>query len=267
MTSETDALVRAASEAALRAGRILQRHFRNGVTARAKPGTHDHDVVTVADIEAEAMIKRDLTTTFPGSVVIGEESGGDEGDGDIRWYVDPIDGSHNFACGVPLFCVSIGVTVRGIPAGGCVYDPVHDELFTSAGGWSTLNGLPVPAPPARAQPLLLSDLPRPGAMPDPAELTLFAELVTAADVRRIGSAALALAYVACGRADAAVTADAFIWDIAAGRTLVTGAGGGFATVGAPSARRSGGFVAWRPGHEELGGAVLAGLRRLSVLQT
>jgi len=264
--AEADALVRTAGEAALGAGRILRRRFRDGVTPHAKHGTHEHDVVTVADLEAETMIKRDLTTAFPGSVVIGEESGGDETDADIRWHVDPIDGSHNFACGVPLFCVSIGVTVRGTPVGGCVYDPVHDELFSSAGGWPTLNGLPVPAPPARAQPLLLSDLPRPGTAPDPAELTLFAELLTAADVRRIGSAALALAYVACGRADAAVTADAFSWDIAAGRTLVTGAGGGFATVGDPSTTRPGGFAAWRPGHEELGRAALAGLNGLPVLK-
>jgi myo-inositol-1(or 4)-monophosphatase len=263
--SEADALVKTAARAAVTAGRDLVRPFRTGVAARAKPGTHGHDVVTAADAAAEAMIGRELTAAFPGSVVVGEESGGADDEGDVRWYVDPIDGTHNFARGVPLFCVSIGVTVRGAPAGGCVYDPVHDELFTAAGGRFRLNGLPVPARPPGARAMLLADVPRPGVVPDPAELALFADLLAAADVRRIGSSALALAYVACGRADAAVTADAFVWDVAAGRTLVTAAGGVFAAVpGEPSAVRPGGFAAWRPGSEELGAAALAGLRGLPV---
>jgi myo-inositol-1(or 4)-monophosphatase len=262
VTLEEDVLIKVAAEAAVNAGRSLLRPFRTGVAARAKVGTHEHDVVTAADAEAEAAIRQALTTAFPDSVVIGEESGGDDA-GEVRWYVDPIDGTHNFSRGVPLFCVSIGVTVRGTPVAGCVYDPVHDELFTASGGRFRLNGRPVPVQPPRPGPMLLADVPRPGLVPDATELALFTDLLAAADVRRIGSSALALAYVACGRADAAVTADAFVWDVAAGRTLVTTAGGGFTAVpGEPSAVHPGGFAAWRPGHEELGRIAVTGLRTL-----
>lgn len=266
MTSDVDTLVHAATHAAANAGRGLLRLFQTGVAVRDKPGTHAHDVVTAADAEAEAAITRELTTAFPGSVVVGEESGDDGGEGDIRWYVDPIDGTHNFSRKVPLFCVSIGVTVRGAPVGGCVYDPVHDELFTTMGGRLLLNGRSPPPHPPRAKAMLLAELPRPGVTPDPAELDLFAVLLGAADVRRIGSSALTLAYVACGRADAAVGADAFVWDVAAGRTLVTAAGGTFVAVpGEPDAVRPGGFAAWRPGHDDLGEAAVAGLHGLPAL--
>ncbi len=261
-----ETLVEAAARAATRAGNHLLPSFHAGVASRAKDTTHDHDVVTPADAEAEAAIRRDLTTAFPDSVFVGEESG-EAGEGHIRWYVDPIDGTHNFARGIPLFCVSIGVGLGDAPVGGAVYDPVHRELFTAVRGRLRLNGHPVPDRPRRAVPLLLTDLPRPGGGPEPAELALFAEFLGVADVRRIGSSALALAYVACGRADAAVTADAFVWDVAAGRTLVTAAGGRFAAIpDPPSARRPGGFAAWRPGHDHLGELALAGLGRLPALR-
>ncbi len=263
MISRVDALVKTAERAAVSAGRALVSRAGNG--ADAKPGTHEHDVVTAADSVAEAMITRDLTTAFPDSVVVGEESSG-EASGEIRWHVDPIDGTHNFSRGIPLFCVSIGVEVHGSPAGGCVYDPVHDELFSAYGDRFLVNGRPAPPSPRHPRAMVLSDVPRPGVVPDASEIALFLDLLAMADVRRIGTSALALAHVACGRAGVAVTADAFVWDVAAGRTLVTAAGGGFVPVpGEPSAVRPGGFVAWGPGHEEAGRAVLAGLRRLPAL--
>ncbi|QXJ22373.1 inositol monophosphatase [Actinomadura graeca] len=287
------ALVEAAERAARRAGRRLMEVFGkagdegDGAGARAKAGTHAHDVVTDADAAAEAMIRADLRGAFPGSAVIGEEDGAaGPGDADVCWYVDPIDGTHNFLRGLPLFCVSIGVTVRGEPVGGCVYEPARDEMYTASaeghggtgtatgtgnetgtapGGRLLRNGRPVPPPPPRPVPLVLTDLPRPGHPPEPAELALFADLVAAADVRRIGSAALALAYVATGRADMAVTPDAYAWDCAAGRVLVTASGGSFTAVPAPSVRRPGAFAAWRPGMADLGSAVVGALQRFSYL--
>jgi myo-inositol-1(or 4)-monophosphatase len=225
-------------------------------------------VVTAADLAAEDLIAAELAAAAPGSVVVGEERGGEERGGDGRtaevcWYVDPIDGTHNFSRGVPLWCVSIGLTVRGAPAGGCVYEPVRDRLYSaSTGGVLRCDGEPVPAPPPRAVPMVLTDVPRPGGAPDPAELALFADLMAAADVRRVGSAALALAYVAAGHADLAVTPDAFAWDMAAGRVLVTAGGGSFAAVpDPPSTVRPGAFAAWRPGLDELGAATVAALER------
>ncbi|MFI0454593.1 inositol monophosphatase family protein [Actinomadura sp. 6N118] len=266
---DVTALVEAAARAARRAGEKLLATFERGVDARAKAGTHTHDVVTDADAAAEVMIRAELAEACPGSVVVGEEAGADgsvEGGPDVRWYVDPIDGTHNFSRGVPLFCVSVGLTIGGEPVGGCVYEPARDEMYTAVRGLLLRNGRSVEQPSPRAVPMVLSDVPRPGTAPDPAELELLAELVAAADVRRIGSAALALAYVATGRADMAVTPDAYAWDCAAGRVLVTAAEGTFVALpDPPSAHRPGAFVAWRPELAALGAEVVEAMTRFPYL--
>lgn len=285
MGTEIEEMLRAADEAAVRAGRFLLNRFGTDTGARSKAGAHDHDVVTEADHAAEEMIRAELAAAVPGSVVVGEEGGatgargsvvgggrdgkggaagavdgGGAGASDVCWYVDPIDGTHNFSRGVPLWCVSIGLTVAGKPVGGCVYEPCGDELYSASGAGLRRNGGPVPAAPPRPVPMVLTDVPRPGRRPRPAELDLLADLIAVADVRRIGSAALALAYVAVGRADMAVTPDAFSWDVAAGRVLVEASGGVYATGPvAPSARRPGAFAAWRPELAELGRATVAAL--------
>ncbi|MEU0519649.1 inositol monophosphatase family protein [Streptosporangium sp. NPDC006007] len=260
-----EALVALAAEAGVRAGRHVIERRRDGVTLRTKGAAHD--MVTEIDAEAEAVIRAMLTV----GTVVGEESGV-SGSGDVRWYVDPIDGTYNFARGVALFAVSIGVEVGGRLVGGVVYDPVRDELFTAVGGELRLNGRLLgtdpPAPlstPASASaapdspPMVLTDIPTAG-LRDTAEFELFADLLETTDLRRIGSSALALAWVACGRADLTANADVFVWDVAAGRALVAAAGGGFVGVpGEPGTERRTGFVAWRPGFAGLGGRVAAGL--------
>ncbi|MDL4774205.1 MULTISPECIES: inositol monophosphatase family protein [Thermomonosporaceae] len=259
-------LVEVAARSAIRAGRYLADQFHRGIAARQKTGVHEHDVVTAADGHAEALIRQELTAAFPASVIVGEEEGA-SGTGEIRWYVDPIDGTHNFSRGIPLFCCSIGMTVRGEPVGGCVYDPIHDELYTTDGRGVRLNGVPAPAPPARPVPMVLTDIPNAGVTNDPVELSLFTALLAKADVRRIGSSALALAYVASGRADLAVNADVFAWDIAAGGALVTAAGGTFVAVpDEPRTTRPGGFIAWRQGFDELGTVTLNALKNLPALR-
>ncbi|MBP2702782.1 inositol monophosphatase [Microbispora sp. RL4-1S] len=285
-------LVEIAAAAAVQAGTYLTGRYGSGSATTSKGARHD--VVTVADGRAETLIRAALSAACPGGVVVGEEQGesggtggaggaggaGDGGDAteeaaeeaaghDVRWYVDPVDGTHNFARGLGMFAVSIGVRVAGRWAGGVVYDPVRGELFTAAGGVLRMNG----EPPARAGhgpdplPMVLTDIPTAG-LRDPAEFALFAELLETADVRRIGSSALALAHVAAGRADLAANADVFVWDVAAGRVLVEAAGGGFAGVpGEPGTDRRTGFVAWGPGFEEAGrrlAASLAGAAHLAV---
>jgi myo-inositol-1(or 4)-monophosphatase len=270
MSSDSEALISLAARAATEAGRYLAGQFRAGDAARAKAASHRHDVVTQSDAAAEAMIRAALAAGCPGSRVIGEELGaGGEPGAEVCWYVDPIDGTHNFARGLALFCVSVGVAVGGAMAGGCVYDPVRDELFTAAGGQLRLNGQPVPRRrPAGAGPLLvLTDIPSAGVAADPAEHALLADLLDLADLRRIGSSALALAYVAAGRADLAVNADVYAWDIAAGGALVTAAGGGMRTV--PTGLRTtrpGGFVAWRPGLASAGGRIARALGEVRALR-
>jgi myo-inositol-1(or 4)-monophosphatase len=217
------------------------------------------------------MIRATLAAGCPDSGVVGEEGGQTLASSRIRWYVDPIDGTHNFARGIALFCVSIGVSVEGTMVGGCVYDPVREELFTAANGQVKLNRQPVTrrtsAGPPAGPPLVLTDIPSAGTAPDPAEHGLFTELLDVADVRRLGSSALALAYVSCGRADVAANADVYAWDIAAGGVLVTAAGGGLRTFpDEPRTTRPGGFVAWRPEMAGLGDMVGRALPRLKALK-
>ncbi|GAA4715795.1 inositol monophosphatase family protein [Phytohabitans rumicis] len=261
-------LMDAAAAAATRTGRFLREQFRAGLRATTK--TYAHDVVTEADRHVESAIRGELLAAAPGSVVVGEE-GGRAGDGSgsgVTWSIDPIDGTFNFVRGIPLFCTSVGLSIDGQPAGGCVYDPVHDELFTAAAGRLWHNGAPVPrGTPSQDPPLVLCDIPTAGISADPREDALLRDLLSVcADVRRIGSSALSLAWVAVGRADLAANADVFDWDVAAGRVLVAAAGGGYQDVPGPARYdRPGGFVAWSAGREELAGRVATALAALPAL--
>ncbi|MFF5204977.1 inositol monophosphatase family protein [Streptosporangium sp. NPDC000396] len=249
MSRHTEDVVEAAARACRRGGAYLADAFSRPVCTSAKSSRYD--LVTQYDSAAERIIRRELATAFPDSVVIGEEDGA-SGAGDLTWYVDPIDGTHNFARGIPLFCVSVGAVLAGVPIAGCVYDPVRDELFSSDGtGIRPAQEDHQITEDRHAPPMLLTDIPTAGTA-DGGELELFLGVLDAADVRRIGSSALALAYVAAGRADVAANADVFPWDIAAGRVLVTAAGGRFTEFPAPRTGAPGGFVAWRAPHEELG---------------
>lgn len=99
-----------------------------------------HDPVTEHDRAAEEIIREVLAKETPGSVVVGEEGGAQGSEGDVRWYVDPIDGTANFAVGLPFFCVSIGAVADGEVVAGAVYDPVRDEMFSASLGGATCNG-------------------------------------------------------------------------------------------------------------------------------
>ncbi|HVX47343.1 MAG TPA: inositol monophosphatase family protein [Mycobacteriales bacterium] len=249
-------LLRSAEIAATAAGSRL-----NAATGGAVRKGAAHDVVTAADTEAEALIRDLLIERHPGSAVLGEEYGL-AGGGPLRWIIDPLDGTYNFTRGFPAFAVSIGIEHDGHPVGGCVFDPVRKELISGSSAGLFCNGTRIAAPARPAgPPLILSDIPAAGIAADRSEYDFLQELLTiGADVRRVGSTALALAWVAIGRADLAANADVFAWDVAAGRCLVTAAGGGFAAVPELRTERPGGFVAWAPGYEATG-------RRLAELVT
>ncbi|MBF5033944.1 inositol monophosphatase [Micromonospora sp. ANENR4] len=266
MTSTVQDLIDVAAQSAVDAGRLVRQRFGDPVEVSRKQAAHD--VVTGTDLAAEELIRAALGDVGARSTVVGEEGGRPDGapagPDDPVWLVDPIDGTYNFVRGIPFFCVSIGLRIGGRTVGGCVYDPLREELFTAADGRAWLNGTPLPTrtSASSAPPLVLCDIPNAGGPPSTAETDLLAALLTAAaDVRRLGSSALALAYVAAGRADVAANADVYDWDTAAGRALVTATGGGYLSHPDPlPTRRRGSFVAWAPAYAALGRAVGEALR-------
>ncbi|WP_434450820.1 inositol monophosphatase family protein [Lentzea sp. E54] len=187
------------------------------------------DQVSTADLEVEAFLRTALVAGAPGSAVVGEELG--SASAPVTWFVDPIDGTRNFVRGIPLSCISVAAAVDGELVAGCVLDPFRDELFTAAVGVPFAvqsSGLVIP-PGVSPRPLVLTDIPLPGS-PYSGELELLGELLSLADVRRIYSTALSLAWVAAGRADAAANIGVFPWDVAAGAVLVRAAGGQFVPI-------------------------------------
>lgn len=195
-----------------------------------------HDPVTEYDRQAEKTIAEFLTGEIPGSSVVGEEDGVRTGSGGVTWYVDPIDGTANFAHGLAFFCTSIGVVVDDAIVAGAILDPIAGHLFTAdlTGAW--LNGEPLSSRgvSAEARALLITSYPNARALAeDGAEgLGLYGELVAGyGTVRRTGSAALSLCHVAAGWADAAMGTSVSAWDICAAQLIVTQAGGQYVGFG------------------------------------
>lgn len=221
-----------AEHAARQAGIVIREAFLAAAAGEAigVEEKHGHaDVVTALDRQSERIIRDIINAQVPHSRILGEETGWD-GAGDVIWYVDPIDGTSNFASGLPFFCVSIAaVEADGTPIAGVVYDPIKDEMFTTHGGMLWLNDVEVkPADRARRDQdaELLTNLPREGRQPSQREMERFGHLVmNFRAVRRLGSAALQLAYVAVGRAAVNYDENCHPWDIAAGLQLVAASGG------------------------------------------
>ena len=230
----SDELRDLAIAAALAVGPDLRAAF--GRTHQVASKANFHDLVTESDAAAEATIRRHLLSGTPDAAIVGEE-GGLIGDGLVRWYVDPIDGTNNFASGIPFFCVSIGATVADRLVAGVVYDPIRDELFAASGGIATCNGEPILSrgAPGDAEATLITGFPSyepwPQAPSGPGDLERLGEMIRSfRTLRRLGSAALGLAYVAAGRADVAFGISSSPWDVAAGAILVEAAGGTYRAV-------------------------------------
>jgi len=223
-----------ASAIAREAGARLREFFAQGVETEYKG---DVDLVTVADRTVEKLIRGRLGEAFPEHGVYGEEGTRERLDGEFRWYVDPLDGTTNFAHGLPQFCVSLGLEKRqnGIEAGqdgalvaAVIYDPMRDELFTAERGrGARLNGKPmrVSRTPELAEALVATGFPSRKRHDNP-NIHFYQEFTLRSHgVRRAGSAALDLAYVASGRMDAFWEFKLNPWDTAAGILLVEEAGG------------------------------------------
>ncbi len=223
-----------AAEIAREAGARLREFFAQGVETEYKG---DVDLVTVADRTCEALIKGRLAEVFPEHGVYGEEGTRERMEGEYRWYVDPLDGTTNFAHGFPQFCVSLGLEQRrpgqaadrdGAIVAGVIYDPMRNELFTAERGkGATLNGKPISVSKIEvlAESLLATGFPSRKRHDNP-NIHFYHEFTLRSHgVRRAGSAALDLAYVACGRLEGFWEFNLNPWDTAAGALLVEEAGG------------------------------------------
>ncbi len=218
---------RVAVEAARAAGQLLHSELR-GSRRIAYKGSPTN-LVTEMDARAEALILERLGAAFPDDAVLAEEGGARPGRSGRRWIVDPLDGTTNYAHGLPIFAVSIGLEAEEHMALAVVYDPAHDELFTAergAGAWLGDERLAVSTTAGLGESLLATGFPyniRETADNNLAEYAAFS--LRARGVRRMGSAVLYLAYVAAGRLDGYWELRLGAWDIAAGSLLVEEAGG------------------------------------------
>jgi myo-inositol-1(or 4)-monophosphatase len=193
--------------------------------------------VTVADRTVESLIRTRLSEVFPDHGIYGEEGTRERLDGEFRWYVDPLDGTTNFAHGFPQFCVSMGLEQRGAEltededgalVAAVIYDPMRDELFAAERGrGATVNGKAIAASKNAllAEALVATGFPSRKRHQNP-NIHFYHEITLRSHgVRRAGSAALDLAYVAAGRLDAFWEFNLNPWDTAAGILLVEEAGG------------------------------------------
>jgi myo-inositol-1(or 4)-monophosphatase len=211
-----------AAEAARAAGELLRERFLAGGERAVGSKSSPTDLVSEADLAAERAIRAIIGERRPGDAILGEEGGEtQEGEG-LRWIVDPLDGTVNFLFGIPQWCVSVAVHDDAGGLAGVVFDPLRDELFAGErGGRATLNGAPVSG--SRSTDLATS-LVATGFSYSADVRTIQAEVLARVlpcvrDVRRMGSAALDLAWTATGRYDAFYERGIHAWDVAAGTVL------------------------------------------------
>ena len=257
------ALLNVMVQAALKAGRSLSRDFgevENLQVSLKGPG----NFVSAADHKAEQTIVTELTRARPGYSFLTEETGAIAGtDHTNRWIVDPLDGTTNFLHGIPLFAVSIGLEREGQLVAGVIYNPILNELYVAERGQGAfLNDrrLRVASRRRLADAVIATGMPNVGGTGHAASLAEIGVLMkTTAGIRRNGSAAMDLAWVASGRLDGYWQHALSPWDIAAGVLIVREAGG---LVSGPAGKddmmQEGSIVA---GNETMHGAILSSLAK------
>ncbi len=210
---------------AKKAGEILRAGYGNQHQVTYKG---EIDLVTETDRQSEAFLLGEIRRRYPQHAVIAEESGGMSGQACCKWYIDPLDGTVNFAHGIPIFSVSLAYVQDGDIRLGVVYDPMRDECFSAeAGGGAWLNGelLRVSGALELDQSLLVTGFPYDIRTNPHTNLDLYARFAMLSQgVRRLGSAALDLCYVAAGRFDGYWEIRLSPWDLAAGVLIAREAG-------------------------------------------
>ena len=242
-----------AREAAREAAEILLSSWP-AIGRRDATRKHPRDLVTEADRRSEERILDRITRAFPDHGIVAEESGGRFRAGSLRWFVDPLDGTANYVHGFPMFAVSIALYDGPLPLAGVVLDPVRGEWFTArAGEGAWIDGgdpdaahrlaVSEPGDPDEG-PLLATGFPFKNLEATGRYLAAFQALFErSSDMRRAGSAALDLAYVAAGRVDGFWEMNLNPWDIAAGEILVQEAGGFVSDWSGGSGHRESGWIA------------------------
>lgn len=216
----------AARAAALAAGRMLYENMESERRVTYKGAVN---IVTDFDNRAQAMILERISREFPDHDYLGEEDLSREGGSDFLWLIDPLDGTTNFLHRYPVFCVSIALEFKGEIVAGLVFDPVREELFSATkGGGAFLNGKPIRVSGVKdiGQAMLSTGFPYDIRTSKVNNLDHFVHFITRVQaIRRGGSAALDLCYVACGRFDGFWEMKLSPWDHAAASLIVTEAGG------------------------------------------
>jgi myo-inositol-1(or 4)-monophosphatase len=230
LEAESARLLKIARKAVLKVGDPLREAFRSTMDYSYKRDVHD--IVTVHDRASEEAIRAVINTEAPDSTIVGEERGA-EGSGAIRWYVDPIDGTSNFARGIAGWCISIAAAIDERIVAGAILEPVAGYLFTADLGGAYLNGqrLKANAAAQESRAVLLTGFPnaRNLAHIGPEALSAYGDLLNGfLAVRNPGSGAMQLAHVAAGWADATMGFETNAWDVSAGVLMVEQAGGRYA---------------------------------------
>jgi myo-inositol-1(or 4)-monophosphatase len=216
-----------AVSAARAAGELLRAQFGAVLSVNEYAA---HDIKLELDVRSQELITEQLLGRFPDHAIYGEEGIAGNQESDFQWILDPIDGTVNFFYGIPHFCISIALREKGEIILGVIYDPMRDELWQVVlGGVPTMNGKEIRVSSrdqikdailsigfAKSKTTIAAGLP-----------TLEHFVGRARKCRMMGSAALDLAYVACGRLDAYIESSVSLWDVAAGKLLVEAAGGKF----------------------------------------
>jgi myo-inositol-1(or 4)-monophosphatase len=222
LSADIDDLLALAVELARDSGALLLERFEGGREQALESKSTPTDLVSEADLASERLIRDRLARVRPADGILGEEEGGMQGTSGLTWVVDPLDGTVNFLFSIPQWCVSVAVTDTHGALAGAIYDPCRGELFVATrDGEPLLNGAPIAASDRTE---LSSAMVATGfayaASVRGAQAEVFAGLLPRVrDIRRFGSAALDLAWTACGRYDAYFERTVKPWDIAAG-TLI-----------------------------------------------
>ena len=219
------AYLETAVEIARESGALLANFFERRVPFELKG---DFDLVTEADRASEKLVVERLRSHFPSHGIVAEEGGGHESSSEFRWYVDPLDGTTNFAHAFPMFNVTLGLEHAGEMIAGVVHDPIRGEMFAAergSGAWLNNRRIHVSKAKRLADSLASTGFPSRKRHAN-VNIHFYHQMAMASHgVRRTGSAAIDLAYVACGRLDAFWEFGLNPWDMAAGILLVTEAGG------------------------------------------
>ena len=219
-------LMNVALTAAREGATILQARFGNISNMRKKAAL---ELVTEADTESEKEIIASISSAFPDHEILSEECGMLNSPSEYRWIIDPLDGTVNFAHGVPIFCISIAMAFKGNMVLGVIFNPVSEELFTAVSGQGAqLNGRPIQVSSVVdvSESLLVTGFPyNVNHIFNEVHTRCGNCLQAAQGLRRLGSAALDLCYVACGRFEGFWEQNLKPWDTAAGSLIAAEAGG------------------------------------------